>query len=276
MKTLTLNNGVTIPSVGFGTWQLPNGDVTVNAVKQAIEYGYRHIDTATAYENEESVGKAMAESKVARKDLFVTAKLWNTDRGYDKTLRAFDESLRKLNLDYVDLYLIHWPDVTKDGASTNRETWKAFERLYKDGKTRSIGVCNFWEHHLSDLLQGANVPPMVNQIEFHPGVHQEKLVKLCQENKIVVEGWSPLGSGGILQNETLKNIAETYGRTVAQICLRWVIQHEVLPLPKSVTPPRIKDNLLVFDFELSEKDMRTIDNLKNIGGPSLNPDSIDF
>lgn len=276
MSIFKLNNGVSIPSVGFGTWQLPKGDVAQNAVKLAIEYGYRHIDTAAAYENEESVGKAVTESRVDRKDIFVTTKLWNTNRGYDNALRAFDESLRKLNLDYVDLYLIHWPDATKEGAGVNKETWKALEKLYKEKRTRAIGVCNFWEHHLTDLLQGVDIVPMVNQIEFHPGIHQEKLLKLCKENKIVVEGWSPLGSGGILQNETLKGIAESHGKTIAQICLRWAIQHNVLPLPKSATPSRIKDNLLIFDFELSEKEMHTIDDLNNIGGPFLNPDTIKF
>lgn len=274
--TYTLTNGVEIPIVGFGTWQSPNDETTVNAVKYAIETGYRHIDTAYVYQNEETVGKGIKESGINRNELFITTKLWNSNRGYDNTLFAFDRSMKLLGLDYLDLYLIHWPAITENGAELNKETWRAFEHLYKEKRIRAIGVCNFLTHHLTELMQTAEFAPMINQIEFHPGVMQMDTVEFCRELGIVVEAWSPLGSGRVLENETLQTVATRYNKSVAQICIRWCLQHGTLPLPKSVTPARIKENTQVFDFELTAEDMQIIDELPEIGYSGMHPDKVDF
>lgn len=280
MKSLTdsykLSNGVEIPCIGFGTWQTPEGEVTIDSVKAALKAGYRHIDTAAAYGNEEGVGKAISESVIDRKDIFLTTKLWNSHRGYDKTLKAFDSSLKKLGMEYVDLYLIHWPSNKTDGAQVNYDTWRAFEELYKSGKVKAIGVSNFLKHHLETLLEKAEVVPTVNQIEFHPGFMQEETVSFCQSNDILIEAWSPLGTGKMLKNKDLIHIAQNYNRSVAQLCIRWCLQNETLPLPKSVTPERIVENSKVFDFEISEDDMKKINDMPYIGGSGLNPDTVKF
>lgn len=280
MKTLKdryiLNNGIGIPCVGFGTWQTPDGEVALASVLEALEAGYRHIDTAAYYFNEESIGKAIRESEVSREDLFITTKLWNGDRGYDTTLRAFEKSMANLGLEYLDLYLIHWPAAKGDWQKINSDTWAAFEKLYEDGRVRAIGVSNFKPHHLEPLMDKARVSPMVNQIEFHPGFMQMETVEFCRENEIIVEAWSPLGTGKVLSNDTLKDIAARYGKSVAQLCIRWCLQHKTLPLPKSVTPERIRENAEVFDFSIEEKDMETIDNLPYIGGSGLDPDKVNF
>lgn len=282
MKKLTdgfkLLNGYQIPCVGFGTWQTPDGETAVKAVKSAIEAGYRHIDAAAIYGNEVGVSQGIKESGVPREELFVTSKVWNTERGYDKTIAAFEKTLSDLDLAYLDLYLIHWPANAKQFADWNQinlDTWRALTDLYKAGRIKSIGVSNFLPHHLAALLE-TEVKPMVNQIEYHPGMMQSEVVKLCREHDIVVEAWSPLGTGRMLDNEVLKAVAAKYQKSVAQVCIRWCLQHDVLPLPKSVTPSRIIENAQVFDFVLDAEDMAKIDQLPEFGGSGLNPDEIDF
>lgn len=274
----TLSNGYEIPCVGFGTWQTPDGETAVASVKKAIEAGYRHIDTAAVYGNEESVGKAIRESGVAREDLFITSKVWNTERGYESTLKAFDVTMEKLGLDYLDLYLIHWPASSSqfdNWVELNKETWRAMVELYQAGRIRAIGVSNFLVHHLEPLMD-AEVKPMVNQIEFHPGQMQEETVRFCKENGILIEAWSPLGTGRMLTNETLMAIAKEYDKSVAQLCVRWCLQNEVLPLPKSVTPSRIEENLDVFDFTIKDEDMETINAMEYFGGSGSHPDEVKF
>lgn len=280
MQTMKLNNGILIPAIGYGTWQTPDGDAVTNGIKAAVDYGYRHVDTAATYENEEGVGKGILESGIAREELFVTSKVWNSERGYDTTLAAFEKSLKRLKLDYLDLYLIHWPASAnrfENWEQINLDTWRAMTELYKAGKIKAIGVSNFKPHHLKALME-TEVKPMVNQIEFHPGMLelQQETLDYCKENDIIVEGWSPLGTGRMLNNPVLIEIAEKVNRSVAQVCIRWCIQHGVLPLPKSVTPTRIKQNLQVFDFELDEDDMGRIDALDNFGYSGSDPDTVRF
>lgn len=274
-----LANGYKIPCVGFGTWQTPNGETAVNVVKAAVEAGYRHIDTAAIYENEDGVGAGIKECGVARDQLFITSKVWNTERGYDKTMAAFDKTMSDLGLDYLDLYLIHWPANSKqfpdNWDALNLSTWKALTELYKAGRIKAIGVSNFKVHHLKSLME-TEIKPMVNQIEFHPGFMQPEVVKFCKENNILVEAWAPLGTGRVLQNEQLLAIAAKYQRSVAQVCIRWCLQNGTLPLPKSVTPSRIVENSKVFDFALSAEDMAAINAMPEFGGSGLNSDVIDF
>ena len=274
----TLSNGVTIPCIGFGTWQIES-NIAAQCVKTAIETGYRHIDTAAIYKNEVAVGKGIAESGVARKDLFVTSKVWNSERGYKKTLAAFNKTLSDLGLEYLDLYLIHWPATqkrTSEWQKLNSDTWRAFEKLYKDGRIRAIGVSNFLSHHLTPLIENAQIIPMVNQLEFHPGYMQAEAVETSRKNKMLVQAWSPLGTGKMLDNPTLMEIAKKYQKSVAQICIRWCLQNETLPLPKSTNAGRIKENLNVFDFEISKADMETINAMPYFGGSGLHPDEIKF
>jgi diketogulonate reductase-like aldo/keto reductase len=278
-KHFKLNNEVEVPEIGFGTWQIADGDAVVNAVKSAINVGYRHIDAAAVYNNEKGVGIGIKESGIERKELFVTSKLWNTQRGYESTLNAFDKTLKDLHLDYLDLYLIHWPATAHhfdNWQQINSDTWRAMEKLYKDGKVRAIGVSNFMVHHLEPLLANAKIKPAVNQIEFHPGYMQEECVKFCKKNNILVEGWSPLGRGIVLGHELLKEIAGKYNKSVAQLCIRWALQHGVLPLPKSSTVSRIKENFEVFDFEIAASDMDLINKMGSAGESGLYPDKVDF
>lgn len=276
--TFLLQNSKGIPCIGFGTWQSPDGDITRNAVKTALQCGYRHIDAAAVYKNEKSVGQGIKESNIPREELFITSKVWNTERGYESTLKAFEKTIADLQLDYLDLYLIHWPASSskyKNWEEINMETWRAMTDLYKAGKIRSIGVSNFLPHHLEALVK-TEIAPMVNQIEFHPGQMQKEVVDYCRKHKIQIEAWSPLGTGLMLKNEKLKKIAEKYNKSVAQLCIRWCIQNGAIPLPKSVTPSRIKENTEIFDFVISNEDMDTINNMPYLGGSGLNPDKINF
>ena len=274
-----LSNNYKIPNIGFGTFRTPSGEETEQSVLNAIKSGYRHIDCAAAYGNEKSVGDAILKSGVVREELFVTSKLWNDDKGYENTLKAFNKTLEDLQLDYLDLYLIHWPiaKASKNNwQEANSESWRALEELYKQGKIKAIGVSNFLPHHLEPLLETAKIKPMVNQIEFHPGMLQEETVEFCKKHNILVEAWAPFSNGQILNHPVLKEIADKYKKSVAQLSLRWIIQKGIVPLPKSVTPERIKSNLEVFDFEISEQDVNTIDKLTDCGGSGLHPDEVDF
>lgn len=277
--TFKLNNGIDIPCIGYGTFQTPDGKSVEDGVKEALKIGYRHIDTAYFYQNEKGVGKAIRESGVKREDIFVTSKLWNSDRGYESSKAAFEKTMDNLGLEYLDLFLIHWPAIKKqfdNAEEINANTWKAFEEIYETGRVKAIGLSNFLPHHIDELMKTAKIKPMVNQIEFHPGFAQIETAKYCLENDIVVEAWSPLGRKEVLENETLVELAKKYNKSTAQICIRWVLQHDILPLPKSVTPSRILENSQVFDFEISEDDMKTIDNIPCCGGQCANPDDVDF
>lgn len=279
MNHFILNNGLEIPEVGFGTWQIPDGKEVKNAVLYALESGYRHIDTAKIYENEKGVGEAIQESNIPRGDIFLTTKVWNKDRGYDSTLKAFEKSLELLNTDYLDLYLIHWPANAQqfdNWKELNAETWRAMEDLYDQGKIKSIGVCNFLVHHLEALKETARIDPMVNQIEYHPGYLQQEVVDYCKEKLILVEAWSPIGSGRILENKELKSIADHYKVSVAQLCIKFCLQNGILPLPKSVTPKNILSNLEVNNFTISDDDMQRISSMDEAGFSGLNPDFVEF
>lgn len=273
---VTLSNGVGIPCIGFGTWKTPAGQATAS-VCAALEAGYRHIDTATAYHNEAAVGAALAQSGIPREEIFLTSKLWNADQGYQSTLDAFARSLEWLQTDYLDLYLIHWPHDPKyfdDWEEKNRESWRAMEKLYGEGRIRAIGVSNFRPRHLENLLAHCKVAPMVDQIEVHPGMPQDETLEFCRRHHITVEGWSPLATGKIFEVPAMQQLAQKYRKTVAQICLRWCVQRGVIPLPKSVTPVRIRENAQVFDFVLRPEDMERISGMAECGWSGLDPDHL--
>ncbi|WP_304457952.1 aldo/keto reductase [Alicyclobacillus sendaiensis] len=253
--TVTLNNGVKMPWLGLGVYKAQAGDEVEQAIRFAFEAGYRHIDTAAFYANEESVGKAVRESGLPRSEVFVTTKVWNTDQGYDQTLRAFEASLKRLGFEYVDLYLVHWPVSGK-----YRETWRALERIYDEKLARAIGVSNFQIHHLEDILAHSNVVPAVNQVEYHPLLTQEPLRQFCRDHGIQLEAWSPIMRGN-LDIPVLQELAEKYHKTPAQIVLRWDLQNEVVTIPKSVRRERIFENADLFDFSLSDEDMQRINAL---------------
>ena len=283
MKSLTdcykLSNGVSIPCIGFGTWQTPNGEVATSSVLNAIEAGYRHIDTAQGYGNEESIGIAVKKSGIDRKDLFITSKLWNSEHGYEKTLAAFEGTMKKLDMDYLDLYLIHWPnpiDFRNNWEETNAGSWKAFEELYTAGRIRSIGISNFRKAHIETLLKTANISPMVNQIRLCPGDTQDEVVDYCLKKDMLLEAYSPLGIGKIFSVPEIQALAEKYDKSAAQICIRWSLERGYLPLPKSVTKSRIEENAKVFDFELDPSDVELIANLKGCVGFSIDPDTARF
>ncbi|PFP30895.1 aldo/keto reductase [Bacillus sp. AFS073361] len=270
-STTTLNNGVKMPWFGLGVFKVEEGPELVNAVKMAIKHGYRSIDTAAIYENEEGVGQGIKESGIAREDLFVTSKVWNADLGYESTLAAYQTSLDKLGLEYLDLYLIHWPV-----AGKYKEAWRALETLYKEGRVRAIGVSNFQVHHLEDLLKDAEIKPMVNQVEYHPRLTQNEVQAFCRENGIQMEAWSPLMQGQLLDKEVLVDIAAKYNKSVAQIILRWDLQNGVVTIPKSTKEHRIIENSQVFDFELTQEDMQQINELNQNHRVGPDPDNFDF
>ncbi|MDY3024754.1 aldo/keto reductase [Streptococcus hyovaginalis] len=278
METYILSNGVTIPKLGFGTWQIPDGDEAYQAVSHALKVGYTHIDTAQAYKNEASVGRAIADSGVARKDIFLTTKVWNSNHSYDLAKASIEESLQKLGVDYIDLLLIHWPNpkaFRDNWKEANAETWRAMEEFYEAGKVRAIGVSNFMQHHLEALFETAKVKPMVNQILLAPGCPQDELVAFCRQEDILLEAYSPLGTGAIFKNELANELADKYGKSVAQIALRWSLQKEFLPLPKSVTPKNITSNLDIFDFVISDEDEDKLDKVQGVA-TQKDPDSVEF
>lgn len=263
-----LSNGVKMPWLGFGTYKVEDGNTVISSVKEALKIGYSHIDTASYYGNEEGVGTAIKENGVPREDIFLVSKVWNSDQGYDKTLKSFQDSIKKLGTDYLDLFLIHWPQ------PLSKETWKALEKLYKEGSVKAIGVSNFFVDHLKWLLEDAEIKPMVNQVEFHPRLIQKDLIEFCRKNSIQLEAWSPLMRGKVFQIELLQDLAKKYDKTISQIVLRWDLQMGVVTIPKSVTPSRIKENADIFDFEISKEDMDRIQQLdKGLRGGS-NPNKV--
>ncbi|MDW2884748.1 aldo/keto reductase [Exiguobacterium artemiae] len=271
MEFVTLNNGLVMPQLGYGVFKVPEQEV-YEAVREALRVGYRSIDTAMIYENEAGVGRALKDSGIPREEIFLTTKVWNKDQGYEQTLAAFETSLTKLGVDYVDLYLIHWPMPDED---LYMDTWRALEQLYRDGKTKAIGVSNFHIPHLTRVLEEGTVVPAVNQIELHPFLSQEAIREFCQKNGIVVEAWSPLMKGrDALTEPVITEIAARHGKTPAQVVLRWHLQHDIIAIPKSVTPSRIQENLDIFEFTLSPDDMRQIDQLNRNERTGSNPDDM--
>ncbi|HEY7111093.1 MAG TPA: aldo/keto reductase [Nitrososphaeraceae archaeon] len=252
----TLNNGVKIPRLGLGVYQTPPGEATLNAVRYALKIGYRHIDTAWLYGNEGDVGTAIRESQIPREEIFITTKVWNSDQGYDSTLEAAQRSLRRLGLSNVDLYLIHWPVL-----GMGMDTWKAMTQLLNEGKASAIGVSNYEIFHLQEILQEFDVTPSVNQVEFHPFLYQKELLEFCKKNNIQLEAYSPLSRGKKLNHPTAVSLAKKYGKTLAQILIRWSLQHDLVVIPKSTQENRIKENSQVFDFELDKEDMKLLDSL---------------
>ncbi len=267
----TLKNGVEMPIIGLGVYKAEDGDQVKDAILAAIDAGYRHIDTASFYGNEKGVGEAIRASNVPRESLFITTKVWNDDLGYEETLKAFDVSMDNLGLDYLDLYLIHWPI---EGRYT--EAWKAMEKLYADGRVKAIGVSNFHRQHLEEVFSMCRVKPMVNQLEYHPHLAQKEMHEFCKMHGIQLEAWAPLKRGGLFEEPIIQALVEKHGKTPAQIILRWDIQNRVSTIPKSVTPSRIQENIDVFDFELSDADMKKIDSLDPNQRMGKNPDNFSF
>jgi diketogulonate reductase-like aldo/keto reductase len=266
-----LNNGLEMPWLGFGVFKMDEGQEVVDAVTTALETGYRSIDTAALYGNESGVGKAIRESGIPREDIFLTTKVWNDDQRGERIQAAFEESLERLGMDYVDLYLVHWPV-----EGFYHQTWGEMEKIYHSGRAKAIGVSNFQIHHLKDILRDYQIVPAVNQIEFHPFLVQSELLAYCEENGIQVEAWSPLMQGKIIKEPAVQNLAEKYNKTAAQITLRWDLQHSVVTIPKSVHAGRIAENAAIFDFEISAKDMRVLDGLDQGKRVGPDPDNFDF
>ena len=271
MKKFTLSNSIELPSVGLGVWKMAEGEEMNLAVQIAAKNGYKHYDTATIYKNEKGLADAFKVNNLKREELFITTKVWNCDQGFDNTLKAFDESCKKLNTNYIDLYLVHWPVADK-----YKSTWKALEKLYGDGKVKAIGVCNFMQHHLEDLLSDCSVKPMVNQVEFHPRLIQESLLKFNLDNDIQPIAWSPLMQGDVVNHSILYKIGEKYNKSAAQITLRWCLQKGVAVIPKSKNPKRIAENIDLFDFELTDNEMKNIDQLDENYRYGPDPDNFNF
>ena len=254
-KFMLLSNGVKIPSIGFGTYKSGDDEETAKIIKNALNLGYKMIDTASFYNNEVGIGNGIKESGIDRNDIFIVTKLWNDDHGYDNTIEAFNKSLNNLQVDYIDLYLIHWPN------KLNAETWRAFEHLYETGKVKAIGVCNFKVEHLEELKKTAKIMPMVNQVEIHPFSTKNNIINYCKDNNIKVVAWSPISRGRVLSNELMIDLSQKYKKSIVQIVLRWHMQKGVIPIPKSSNENRIKENIDIFDFEISSEDMKAIDSL---------------
>ena len=267
---IKMNNGIEIPQFGLGVYLAKSGRECVNAVKWALESGYRHIDTARAYRNEKEVGKAVRKSGIKREDIFITTKLWNNDHGYETTLKAFDESLKTLNTDYIDLYLIHWPVKEK-----RKDSWKAFEKIYESGYCRSIGVSNYMINHLEELFSYANVIPVINQVEFSPYNYQKDLLDVCNKNKIILEAYSPLTRMEKLTDTKLVAIAKKHSKTAAQVLIRWAIEHDLVVIPKSARKKRIIENADIFNFSLDKSDMKILDDLDEGFRVAWDPTKID-
>ena len=266
-----LNNGLKMPWLGFGVFQIEDGQQVEHAVKAALEIGYRSIDTAAVYGNELGVGKAIRESGIPREDIFLTTKVWNDDQREKRTLAAFEESLKRLGTEYVDLYLIHWPV-----KGYYQKTWQVMEEIYQSGRAKAIGVSNFQIYHLEDILRDSQIVPSVNQVEFHPFLVQPELSRFCQSHKIQVEAWSPLMKGQIINEQAVQKLAEKYHKTPTQIALRWDLQHEVVTIPKSTHSNRIAENAQIFDFELSQEDMKVLDALDQGKRVGPDPDNFNF
>jgi diketogulonate reductase-like aldo/keto reductase len=273
-KTYTLSNGRIMPAIGFGTWEITPDDAAEKAVLLALEAGYRHIDTAKIYGNERGVGAAVRGSGIAREEIFVTTKLWNEDHDYDAALRAIDGSLERLGLDYVDLYLIHWP---KSEYGSRDQAWRAMQEIYKSGKAKAIGVSNYTIRHLSELIETSDMVPMVNQVEFHPFIydHQKALLAYCRERNIAVEAYSPLARHSKTSTAEVEAVAAKHGKTPSQVLLRWCLQHGTVPLPRSTNPDHIRENLNVFDFELTDEDMKILDRLSDGERVTTDPENIE-
>jgi methylglyoxal/glyoxal reductase len=269
--THTLHNGVKIPAFGLGVYKVEEGEQIEETIQTALDLGYRLIDTASFYQNEEGVGRAIRNSSIPREDLFITTKVWNSEQGYDNTLKAFNESMDRLGLDYLDLYLVHWPVKGK-----YLDTWRALEQLYREGKVKAIGVSNFKIHHLEDLLSHCKEKPVINQVELHPLLSQAELRNFCHEHEIKVEAWSPLSRGRFLDDPVLRKIAEKYAKTPAQVILKWHMQNQIIPIPKSVTPSRLKENADIFDFKLDQQELEEINGLNKDQRFGADPDHIDF
>ncbi|HHT96315.1 MAG TPA: aldo/keto reductase [Clostridiales bacterium] len=274
-----LSNGVGIPCVGYGTWKLANNDTTVNLIKTAIDCGYRHIDTAAGYDNHVAVGKGVRESGLKRDELFVTSKLNNPNHGYDKTMKEFDKNMTELDIDYIDLHLIHWPNpiMFRDNwKEANAGSWKAFEELYNKGLIKAIGLSNFLEHHIDALMETATITPMVNQLELHPLYPQKDIVKYCRDNNILVEAWSPMVAGDVFDNPLLIEIAKKYNKSVAQLLLRWSLDHNFIPLPKASNKSRMIENADIFDFTIDKDDIEKMTVLEALGRRGAHPDTATF
>ena len=274
---IQLNDGNTMPQIAYGTWRIENGNPTTEAVMQAMECGYRHIDAAAAYGNDFAVGKAIKKCGISREELFITNKLWNAYRGYDEAITACKRTLKLMKLEYLDAYLIHWPAssaVYDNWDEINSETWRGLEELKQEGLVKSIGVSNFLPHHLDALLRNATVSPAMNQFEMHPGKNQAQLVSYCKEKGIVPVAWSPLGHGEVLSSPVILALSEKYGKTPAQICLKYVLQSGLCPVTRSVNKDRMQENLNIMGYELETEDMKKIDALEGVGNTGLHPDDV--
>lgn len=278
MENKIMHNGVKIPQIGFGTWKAPKDEITVEAVKNALQNGYDHLDCAAVYGNEKFVGEGIKASGRQREELFIVSKVWNSVRGYDETIAAFNQTCSDLQVEYLDQYLIHWPvpvDFKENYIAMNKETWRAMEDLYLAGKIKSIGVSNFKIHHLEEIMEGSRIKPMINQIEFHPSCLDQELRDYCQKQDILVSGYSPLANGKVFECVELEEFAKKYNASVAQLCVKYAIQHHVIPLVKSVTVERIIANLQL-DFTITQEDMKAIDAITSCGGSYKDSDDINF